>query len=323
MEHKQKVARTIVFAVLAVLVRFLVQHLLEELPKLRGDDTTRQASGFVAEAPTRPTLDEVGGHDAIKEDLKRSVVMPLRNPALFFSEDTPRAIRPAKGILLYGPPGTGKTMLAQAAACESGAKFMALHSANLESKWFGETPKLLQAAFATAKKQAPCVIFFDEIDGLGRARGEQDQSCVYAFKCELLRALDAITPTSGVVVIGCTNCPNALDPAVRRRFQRHVLVDLPSAKERRDILATFKAEPGEAVDALAQRAAGWTGADLAMVYERAASQRVFGARDVVQLVKRAKSAKDLEASLPSLSVEDIERAAKDCGKALRVADAKR
>jgi SpoVK/Ycf46/Vps4 family AAA+-type ATPase len=175
-------------------------------------------------------------------------------------------------------------MLAKACANQSGANFLSLHSAALESKWWGETPKLLQAAFRLARSSlSPCVIFFDEIDGMGRSRSEHDQSCVYSFKCELLRNMDGVgrDASSAVAVLACTNCPTSLDAALRRRFTRQIAVPVPTRDERADILRKVcggERLTDEAVLALvADRTEGMTGADLASLYAEACSHRLWSA----------------------------------------------
>ena len=191
---------------------------------------------------TKGGLDEVGGLESVKTELRRCVLLPMRHTHIFYDTSTPLGIRPPRGILLHGPPGTGKTMLVRALATDSGVPLMSMHSAVLESKWFGESPKLLSAAFHVARTElAPCIVFFDEIDGFGRARSELDQSCVYSFKCELLRHMDGIdgvasNARSAIVVIACTNCVRSLDPALRRRFTKTIEIPRPSETERLDIL---------------------------------------------------------------------------------------
>ena len=226
-----------------------------------------------------PSLLDIGGYAGVKSSLRQMIIVPMKNPHIFYDPSVP-LLRPPSGILLTGPPGTGKTLFAKACARESGANFMSLHSAALESKWWGESPKLLQAAFRMARTTlSPCIIFFDEIDGLGRNRSEQDQSCVYSFKCELLRNMDGIDKDvdSPVVVLGCTNCPKSLDPALLRRFTRHLSVPLPNRKERRDILSVVCKRETDLDEALLGRVAenteGFTGADLASLYNEACNHR--------------------------------------------------
>lgn len=223
------------------------------------------------------TLDDVGGLPDAKRELRRWVILPMRYPDIFYGQT---ALRPSKGVLLHGPPGTGKTMLARAVASEAGVPFVSLHASALESKWFGESPKLLSATFTLARSQlAPCIVFFDEVDALGRARTETDQSCVYSMKCELLRNMDGVeaADASPVVVLACTNFLSSLDAALRRRFGRVVHVGLPDEAERLDILRTLTKSETHVAGTLAKVAAasaGMSGADLAALYGEASMSRM-------------------------------------------------
>ena len=240
----------------------------------------KEVRALVARAPAAPddgALDEVGGHEAAKAELRRSVVLPMRHPRVFY--EGPRSVRPPRGVLLHGPPGTGKTMLARAAARASGASLLALSAAALESKWYGDSPKLLQAAFRLARGElAPCILFIDEIDGVGRARQESDQSCVYSLKCELLRNVDEMDGHP-VALLACTNCPQQLDAALRRRFQRVLEVGRPSRGERLEILRRLADGAASAtLERVADATDGLTGSDLAALYEDASARRMDPAR---------------------------------------------
>lgn len=264
-------------------------------------------------------LRDVGGHAGVKEELINSITIPMRNPDVFYKSGL-RSVKPPSGILLHGPPGTGKTMLARAVAAESGVPMITLHSAALESKWWGDSPKLLQAVFTQARRRyAPCIIFMDEIDGLGRARSEGDQSCVYSFKCEILRNMDSIQGEP-VVVIACTNCPQSLDPALSRRFQRKVEVPRPTLDERTSILSILmnQEHPNSVT---AKEIADWTkrftGADLSSLYEAGCSSRLIR---VGRHIERARNDKDLVRILGPLTMEDVRIGSRRISKTLEMCD---
>lgn len=244
-------------------------------------DTHRDAARSCVLKPSGEALCDVGGLVEAKGVLRRAILFPLKYPNIFFHGPLP--LRPPRGVLLHGPPGTGKTMLVRALASESNVPFLSLSSAALESKWWGESGKLIQAAFEVAREMQPCILFFDEIDGIGRARSGEDQSCVYAFKTELLRNLDgAEQHSAAVVVVACTNCLQLLDPALRRRLPLLVPVNPPDEEARREILARLTRDEtppdapdeGDALDWVAKRTPGFTGSDLAALYAEASAARL-------------------------------------------------
>ena len=254
--------------------------------------------------PYKIKLSDIGGNALAKEELMNSVVIPLQNAPLFFHSGI-RSIRPPNGVLLHGPPGTGKTMLARAVASESGVPMITLHSAALESKWWGESPKLLEAVFKEAcVRYAPCIIFIDELDGLGRARSENDQSCVYSFKCELLRNIDSIQGEP-VMLIACTNFPKTLDAALLRRFHRKVEIPCPDIDGRRAILKiVFHQEHSESVstEEVANLTEQFSGAELSNLYEAACSARMTR---TAKHIAMAKNDADIVRILGPLTLQDI------------------
>ena len=218
--------------------------------------------------------EDVGGLDEAQRQLREGIELPLRNPDAFLR----LGIRPAKGFLLYGPPGTGKTLLAKAAARESQANFIATKSSDLLSKWYGESEQQIAKLFARARQVAPTVIFIDEIDSLVPARGSGsggEPQVTERVVNTILSEMDGLEELQSVVVIGATNRPTLVDPALLRpgRFDELVYVSVPNKDGRRRILAIHTAKMPLAsdvdLDEVASRTERFTGADLEDLVRRA------------------------------------------------------
>jgi len=226
------------------------------------------------EREVKVTFDDVAGVDEAKKELKE-VVAFLREPSVYGR----LGARIAKGILLVGPPGTGKTLLARAVAGQAGVPFFSINGSEFVELFVGVGAARVRDLFDQARQHAPCIVFIDELDALGRARGlswggghdEKEQTLN-----QLLAELDGFDPSTGVVLLAATNRPEILDPALLRagRFDRQVLLDRPDRKGRIDILEVHlkKVAASAAVD-MAEVAAltpGFTGADLANLVNEAA-----------------------------------------------------
>ena len=224
------------------------------------------------------TWDDVGGLEEAKRALKEGIELPLRHPDAFRRI----GIRPAKGFLLYGPPGTGKTMLAKAVAREAEANFIATKSSDLLSKWYGESEQQVTRLFQRARQVAPTVIFIDEIDSLAPQRGGGlgEPAVTERVVNTILAEMDGLEELQGLVVIGATNRPTLLDPALLRpgRFDELVYVSVPEREGRLRILRIHTGEMPMAEDvdleSLADRTHGYTGADLEDLVRRAGLQAI-------------------------------------------------
>jgi transitional endoplasmic reticulum ATPase len=222
-----------------------------------------------------PTVgwDDIGGVDEAEDRLREGVELPLKNPAAFERI----GIRPAKGFLLYGPPGTGKTLLAKAVAKEAEANFISMKSSDLLSKWYGESEQQISRMFARARQVAPCVIFIDEIDSLVPARGTSGNEPQVTARVvnTILAEMDGMEELQSIVVIGATNRPGLVDPALLRpgRFDELVYVGAPDEPGRLHILGIHTRNMPLAKDvdlaALAAVTERYTGADLEDVVRRA------------------------------------------------------
>jgi transitional endoplasmic reticulum ATPase len=220
--------------------------------------------------------DDIGGLEDAKRTLREAVELPLKRPDAFLKV----GIRVPKGVLLFGPPGTGKTLLAKAVAREAEANFIATKSSDLLSKWYGESEQQVSRLFERARQVAPTVIFFDEIDSLAPQRGGGlgEPSVTERVVNTLLANLDGLEELQGVVVIGATNRPTLLDPALLRpgRFDELVYVPASEQEGRLRILQIHTADMplGDDVDldSIAARTERYTGADLENLVRRAGMQ---------------------------------------------------
>ncbi|MGN6498937.1 MAG: CDC48 family AAA ATPase, partial [Tsuneonella sp.] len=244
--------------------------------------------------------DDIGGLDEATEALREGVELPLRNPDAFHR----LGIRPAKGFLLFGPPGTGKTLLAKAVAKEAEANFISMKSSDLLSKWYGESEQQIARMFARARSVAPCVIFIDEIDSLVPARGsgQGEPQVTGRVVNTILAEMDGLEELQSVVVIGATNRPTLVDPALLRpgRFDELVYVGTPDVAGREHILGIHTRDMPLAGDvdllAIARETERFTGADLEDVVRRAGLNALRRAGGDVQEVTAADFAKALEDS---------------------------
>jgi transitional endoplasmic reticulum ATPase len=218
--------------------------------------------------------EDVGGLEEVKQNLIEAVEWPINNPERFKK----LGITPPKGILLHGPPGVGKTLLARAVATESEANFISVRGPEIFSKWVGESEKAIREIFRKARMAAPSIIFFDEFDSLVPSRGglSGDSRVSERVISQLLTEVDGLLSLQNVVVIGATNRPDLLDPAILRpgRFDRRVYVPPPDFEARKKILEIktreMPLEEGINLENLAQRMDSYSGADIDSVVREAA-----------------------------------------------------
>jgi transitional endoplasmic reticulum ATPase len=221
---------------------------------------------------TRVTWEDIGDLEEAKERIREIVELPLKHPEIFQR----LGIEPPKGILLYGPPGTGKTLLAKALANEIGAYFIAVNGPEIMSKFYGESEERLREVFKEAQENAPAIIFIDEIDSIAPKRSEVVGEVEKRVVAQLLALMDGIQERGKVIVIGATNRPDDIDPALRRpgRFDREIEIRPPDEKGRFEILQvhTRNMPLAEDVDLreIAKMTKGYTGADLAALAKEAA-----------------------------------------------------
>ncbi|WP_100898918.1 ATP-dependent zinc metalloprotease FtsH [Nostoc flagelliforme] len=244
---------------------------------------------FQMEAKTGVKFEDVAGVEEAKEDLEE-VVTFLKQPERF----TAVGARIPKGVLLIGPPGTGKTLLAKAIAGEAGVPFFSISGSEFVEMFVGVGASRVRDLFKKAKENAPCLIFIDEIDAVGRQRGagigggndEREQTLN-----QLLTEMDGFEGNTGIIIIAATNRPDVLDAALLRpgRFDRQVMVDAPDLKGRLEILKVHarnkKIAPSVSLEAIARRTPGFTGADLANLLNEAAILTARRRKEAVTLLE--------------------------------------
>jgi transitional endoplasmic reticulum ATPase len=220
----------------------------------------------------RVTYEDIGGLKEEIQKIREMVELPLRHPELFER----LGIEPPKGVLLYGPPGTGKTLLAKAVANETNATFIHISGPEIMSKFYGESEARLREKFQEAKEKAPSIIFIDEIDAIAPKRDEVTGEVERRVVSQLLTLMDGLETRGKVIVIGATNRPNAIDPALRRpgRFDREIELKVPDKQGRLEILQihTRNMPLAEDVDLekIASQTHGFVGADLEYLAKEAA-----------------------------------------------------
>ena len=243
-------------------------------------------SGMEIETKPDITYDKIGGLEEQIVEVKETVELPLTEPELFERV----GIEPPKGILLYGPPGTGKTLLAKAVANETNATFIKIVASEFVKKYIGEGARLVREVFELAKEKAPAIIFIDELDAVAAKRLKSSTSGdreVQRTLMQLLAELDGFESRGDIGIIGATNRPDILDPALLRpgRFDRFIEVPLPNEEGRREILKihtkNMSFEEEADVDLLADLTDGFSGADLKAVCTEAGMFAIRAKRDKI------------------------------------------
>ncbi len=216
--------------------------------------------------------EDIGGLKNAIYKIREMVELPLKHPELFER----LGIEPPKGVLLHGPPGCGKTLLAKAVANESGANFLIINGPEIISKWYGQSEQNLRKIFEDAEKNAPSIIFIDEIDAIAPKREEVKGDVEKRVVSQLLTLMDGLKGRGKVIVIAATNIPNALDPALRRpgRFDREIEIGVPDKDGRKEILQIhtrgMPLTKDVDLDKIAEITYGYVGADLAALCKEAA-----------------------------------------------------
>ena len=259
----------------------VARSVLAGQPKLRviaNDDTARTEVVRLFAAPVeRITFADVGGLEQVKQQIRRKIVVPFQKPSIFarFKKKI------GGGILMYGPPGCGKTLMARATAGECGAEFFNVAISDILDMYIGESERKLHAIFDKVRSKTPAVLFFDELEALAGKRQYSRESTSSKLVSQFLAEMDGFAQNNqGVLVLGATNVPWAVDPAFRRagRFDRTLFIPPPDAVARQQILAGMMRDRPQdrSVDlsVLAKRSSGYSGADLLNIVETAADEAI-------------------------------------------------
>ncbi|XP_030246493.1 ATPase family AAA domain-containing protein 1 [Drosophila navojoa] len=268
------------------------------------------ASHLIVPADITVKWSDIAGLDSLIQDLRESVVLPVRHRDLFKESKLWQAPR---GVLLHGPPGCGKTLIAKATAKEAGMRFINLDVAILTDKWYGESQKLASAVFSLAAKIQPCIIFVDEIDSFLRARNSNDHEATAMMKTQFMMLWDGLStnPNSAVIVMGATNRPQDLDKAILRRMPAQFHISLPSEVQRiqilKLILETEEVDRNVDFNRLAKLTSGFSGSDLREMCRNAS---VYRMRQFMRTNDKSETYSNLansstDKSLISITMDDL------------------
>jgi transitional endoplasmic reticulum ATPase len=282
---------------------------------------------------------DIGGLETVKRELKELVQFPVEHPEMFEKF----GMQPSKGVLFYGPPGCGKTLLAKAVANECQANFISIKGPELLTMWFGESESNVRDIFDKARGAAPCVLFFDELDSIGKARGSSLGDAGGAGDRvinQLLTEMDGVGSKKSVFIIGATNRPDILDPAIMRpgRLDQLIYIPMPDGENRKSILRSILRKSPVAkdvdIDYLAEVTDKFTGADLTEICQRAAKMAIREAIEKTIEKKRAAEAAAAAAGgatldameddgvdpVPEITAKHFESAMRDARRSVSDAD---
>lgn len=241
--------------------------------------------------------DDIGGCRRQLAQIREMIELPLRHPQLFKT----LGVKPPKGVLLYGPPGSGKTLIARAVANETGAFFFLINGPEVMSKMAGEAEANLRRAFEEAEKNSPAIIFIDEIDSIAPKRDKTGGEVERRVVSQMLTLMDGVKGRGQIVVIGATNRPNSIDPALRRfgRFDREIDIGVPDEVGRIEIMRihtkNMKLNEDVEIGELAKGTHGFVGADLAQLCSEAAMNCIREKMDLIDLEEETIDAEVLDA----------------------------
>src|SRR3989304_55061 len=256
-------------------IQFIITNTKPVKPVIVTENTIFKLGSMTKAVDTsipRITYDELGGLKNEVQKIREMVELPMRHPELFEKI----GVEAPKGVLLYGPPGTGKTLLAKAVAGETNANFTSISGPEIMGKFYGESEERLREFFKQAEENAPSIIFVDEIDAIAPKREEVFGEVEKRIVSQILTLLDGLRSRGQVIVIGATNRPDSLDPALRRpgRFDREIAIAIPDRKGRREILEIhtrgMPLDEQVNLDDLAEITHGFVGADLQALSREAA-----------------------------------------------------
>ncbi len=256
-------------------------------------------------------LDDIGGYEDVKAELKEALLVPLQKPEIAYAY----GLKPPRGILLFGPPGTGKTMLMRAFAKEIDYPFFYVKTSEILSHLYGETEKNLSEVFETARKRAPAILFFDEIDAIAKSRTKSQDDVTPRVLSTLLQELDGFKENKPVIFVAATNVPDMLDPAILRpgRIDKVIYMRLPNKEERKAIFKVHTRDLPLAddvdFDKLAELTERFSGADIANVVVETKRLVAEKAKKELKIIpmSMADFKKVIKKTKPSTSLADLER----------------